>query len=65
VQAKAVSYADQLKARISEIEVQLEQLDRDFRDGKMDGDEYTEKRQSLKQVRNSLREELVRMGVVT
>jgi len=65
VQEKAVSYADQLKARISEINVQLEQLDRDFRNEKMGGDEYTEKRQSLKQVRDSLREELVRMGVVT
>jgi putative ABC transport system ATP-binding protein len=65
VQEKAVSYADQLRARISEINVQLEQLDRDFRNEKMGGDEYTEKRQSLKQVRDSLREELARMGVVT
>ena len=65
VQEKAVSYADQLKARISEINGQLEQLDRDFRNEKIDGDEYTTKRQSLKQVKNSLREELVRMGVVT
>jgi putative ABC transport system ATP-binding protein len=65
VQAKAVSYADQLKARVSEINVQLEQLDGDFRNEKMDGDEYTEKRQSLKRTRDSLREELVRMGVVT
>ena len=65
VQEKAVSYADQLRARISEINVQLEQLDRDFRNEKMGGDEYTEKRQSLKQVRDSLREELARMGVIT
>jgi putative ABC transport system ATP-binding protein len=65
VQAKAVSYADQLKARVSEINVQLEQLDSDFRNEKIDGDEYTEKRQSLKQLKISLKEELVRMGVVT
>jgi putative ABC transport system ATP-binding protein len=65
VQEKAVSYADQLKARVSEINVQLEQLDKDFRNEKMDGDEYMEKRQSLKQLKTSLREELVRMGVVT
>ena len=51
VQEKAVSYTDQLKARISEINVQLQQLDRDFRNEKMDGDEYTEKRQSLKQIK--------------
>lgn len=65
VQEKAVSYADQLKARIAEINGQLEQLDSDFRNEKMDGDEYTAKRQSLKLTRDSLREELVRMGVVT
>jgi putative ABC transport system ATP-binding protein len=65
VQEKAVSYADQLKARIAEINDQLEQLDSDFRSEKIDGDEYVAKRQGLKQVKNSLREELVRMGVVT
>jgi putative ABC transport system ATP-binding protein len=65
VKAEAVSYADQLKARISEISAQLEELDSDFRNAKIDGDEYAEKRQSLKAVKNSLREELVRMGVVT
>jgi putative ABC transport system ATP-binding protein len=65
VQEKAVSYTDQLKARISEINVQLEQLDGDFRNEKMDGDEYVGKRQSLKQLKESLKEELVRMGVVT
>jgi putative ABC transport system ATP-binding protein len=65
VKEEAVSYADQLKARISEISAQLEQLDSDFRNAKIDGDEYAEKRQSLKAVKNSLREELVRMGVVT
>ena len=31
----------------------------------MSGDEYTEKRLGLKQIRDSLREELHRMGVVT
>ncbi len=65
VKEKAVSYSDQLKARVAEINMQLEQLDKDFRKEKMDGDEYTAKRQSLKQVRDSLKEELVRMGVVT
>jgi putative ABC transport system ATP-binding protein len=65
VKEKAVSYSDQLKARVAEINMQLEQLDKDFRSEKMNGDEYTAKRQSLKQVRDSLKEELVRMGVVT
>jgi putative ABC transport system ATP-binding protein len=62
---KAVSYVDQLRARITEIETQLQQLDEDFKAGKIGGDEYVEKRQSLKQIRDSLREELHRMGVVT
>ena len=62
---KAVSYIDQLRARIAEINVQLQQLDEDFKKAKISGDEYVEKRQSLKQIRDSLREELSRMGVVT
>jgi len=62
---KAVPYVDQLRARITEIETQLQQLDQDFKAGKIGGDEYVEKRQSLKQIRDSLREELHRMGVVT
>ena len=62
---KAVSYVDQLRARITEIETQLQQLDENFKTGKIGGDEYVEKRQSLKQIRDSLREELHRMGVVT
>jgi putative ABC transport system ATP-binding protein len=61
---KAGSYVDQLKARINEISAELEQLDGDFRLGKLGGDEYVDKRQSLKHVRNSLKEELSRMGVI-
>ncbi len=62
---KAISYVDQLRARITEIETQLQQFDEDFKAEKIGGDEYVEKRQSLKQIRDSLREELHRMGVVT
>jgi len=65
VEEKAVSYIDQLRARITEINVQLQQLDEDFKAGKIIGDEYVERRQSLKQMLNSLKEELHRMGVVT
>ena len=64
VKEKAVSYVDQLKARIAEINVQLEQLDKDFRSENLTGDEYVQKRQSLKQIRDSLKEELSRMGVL-
>ena len=62
---KAVSYIDQLRARIAEIDAQLQQLDEDFKAGKISGDEYVQRRQSLKQMRDSLKEELHRMGVVT
>ena len=62
---KAVSYIDQLRARIAEIDAQLQRLDEDFKVGKISGDEYVQRRQSLKQMRDSLKEELHRMGVVT
>lgn len=65
VEEKAISYTDQLRARIGEINTQLLQLDEDFRAGKITGDEYTEKRLKMKQTLGSLREELSRMGVVT
>ncbi|MEM1563561.1 MAG: ABC transporter ATP-binding protein [Candidatus Bathyarchaeia archaeon] len=62
---RAVSYIDQIRARIAEIDRQLALLDEDFRNGKISGDEYVAKRQSLKHVRESLREELHRMGIVS
>jgi putative ABC transport system ATP-binding protein len=65
VEEKAVSYTDQLRARIGEINEQLLRLDEDFKTGTLTGDEYTEKRLKLKQTLGSLREELSRMGVVT
>jgi putative ABC transport system ATP-binding protein len=65
VEEKAVSYTDQLRARIGEINEQMLQLDEAFRSSKISGDEYTEKRIKLKQTLGSLREELSRMGVVT
>ena len=62
---KTVSHIDQLRARIAEIDAQLEQLDEDFKKGTISGDEYVQRRQSLKQMRDSLKEKLHRMGVVT
>ena len=61
----AISYVDQLRARITDIEAQLVKLDEDFKAGKISGDEYVERRQNLKQTKTSLDEELHRMGVVT
>jgi len=65
VEEKAVSYTDQLKARIDEINGQLLLLDDDFKADKIKGDEYTEHRMKLKQTLASLKEELSRMGIVT
>jgi putative ABC transport system ATP-binding protein len=64
VEEKAVSYTDQLRMRISEINDHLRQLDEDFRSSKIDGEEYTETRLKLKHTLTSLKEELSRMGVV-
>jgi len=60
----AVSYVDQLKSRLTDIDAQLEKLDQDFRADKISGDEYVEQRQRLKQTKTSLLDELHRMGVV-
>jgi putative ABC transport system ATP-binding protein len=60
----AVSYVDQLKSRLTDLDAQLEKLDQDFRSGKMSGDEYAEQRLKLKQTKEGLLDELHRMGVV-
>ncbi len=62
--AHAVSYTDQIKARIIEINTQLEQLDKDFKCDKCNGDDYMQRRLTLKNIRDSLKEELSRMGVI-
>ncbi len=61
----AVSYVDQLRARIVDIDEQVARLDEEFRAAKIDGDEYVAQRQRLKHTKVSLEEELHRMGVVT
>jgi len=58
------SYVNQLRARLDEIDVLLVKLDKDFKTGKIDGDEYVERRQVLKQTKISLTEELHRMGII-
>lgn len=60
----AVSYVDQLRSRLSDMDAQLEKLDQDFRADKISGDEYAEQRQRLKQTKAGLLDELHRMGVV-
>lgn len=60
-----VSYVDQLRARLTDIDEQLKKLDEEFRAGNISGDEYVEQRQRLKQTKVGLEDELHRMGVVT
>jgi len=60
----AVSYVDQLKSRLTDIDAQLEKLDQDFRADMISGDEYAEQRQRLKHTKAGLLDELHRMGVV-
>jgi ABC-type glutathione transport system ATPase component len=60
----AVSYVDQLKSRLTDLDAQLEKLDQDFRSGKINGDEYVDQRQKLKKTKEGLLDELHRMGVV-
>ena len=61
----AVSYVDQLRARLTDIDKRLEKLDEEFRASNISGDEYVEQRQRLKQTKAGLEDELNRMGVVT
>ncbi len=60
----AQSYLERLRKRMSEIDAQLENLDREFKEGKIDGDNYAEQRLHLKQVKAGLQDELQRQGVV-
>jgi putative ABC transport system ATP-binding protein len=60
----AISYVDQLKSRLTDIDTQMKQLDDDFRASRIDGDQYAEQRQRLKQAKAGLLDELHRMGVV-
>jgi hypothetical protein len=58
-------YVDTLRTRIVNIDAQLQKLDEAFRSSMIDGDAYVEQRQKLKRTRQSLMEELHRMGITT
>jgi hypothetical protein len=61
----AMSYIDQLRTRLADINEEIEELDGTFKAGKISGDEYVDQRQRLKQTKISLEDELHRLGVVT
>jgi len=58
------SYAEMLRGRITEIKAQLNRLEEEFREGRISGDEYAERRSKLKKTMEVLEEELHRLGVV-
>jgi len=58
------SYVNTLRGRLDEIDELLVKLDTDFKAGKIDGDEYVEQRQVLKQTKIGLTDELHRMGII-
>lgn len=60
----AISYVGQLRARLTDIDAEPQKLDETFKAGKISGDDYVEQRQHLKQTKDSLKDELHRMGVV-
>jgi len=48
----------------AEFNQEMTQLDGEFRGGKIEGDDYVQKRMMLKGVKDSLKEECSRMGVI-
>ncbi|MFB0543470.1 MAG: ABC transporter ATP-binding protein [Candidatus Bathyarchaeia archaeon] len=60
-----ITFIDQIRARIDDLNTQLGKLDQDLKAGKIDGEAYFEERQKLIQAINVYREELHRLGVVT
>lgn len=62
--AGSASYAEMLRGRIAEIDAQLAELDEDFRQGEMTGDEYVNQQTRLKQTRSVFVEELHKLGIV-
>ncbi len=63
-QDTSTSYLDQLRRRMSELDNQLRQLDDDFRNGKLSGDDYADQHVKLRQIRAGIQDELQRQGVI-
>ena len=65
VEVTTPTLIDLLNIRLTEIDNQLMQLDRDFKEEKMSGDALVAARLQLSQSRKSIEEELYRLGVTT
>lgn len=62
---KVVSFIDQVRMRIDDLNDELKKLEEDLKMGRISGEEYFKKRQSLVQTITVYTEELHRLGVVT
>jgi len=60
----AVSYADMLRARLSEIDSQVNALETEFRENRLTSDEFLREQNQLKQTRSVIVGELQRLGIV-
>jgi putative ABC transport system ATP-binding protein len=60
----ATSYADKLKMRLSEIDIQVSALELEFRENRMTSDEFLEEQNRFNRTRIVLVEELQRLGIV-
>jgi putative ABC transport system ATP-binding protein len=58
------SYTDMLKARLTNLDMQLVSLDAEFRKGVVTSDQFVERQTNLKRTKDVLSEELHRLGVV-
>jgi putative ABC transport system ATP-binding protein len=60
----AVSYADMLKLRLSEIDSQVSALEAEFRENRLTSEEFLREQNRYNQTHSVLKEELQRLGIV-
>jgi putative ABC transport system ATP-binding protein len=60
----AVSYADMLKLRLSEIDSQVSVMEAEFREHQLTSEEFLREQNRFNQTRSVLKEELQRLGIV-
>ncbi len=61
-EGRVVSYVDQMRQRIKNLNSEMKTLDKKFRDGKLTGDEFVEERLRLKAAIRGLEDEIHRHG---